>query len=556
MDKSTLRVLINNLGSPAFALGENGEVLYKNRYMSYIRQRLNKPELYHFDEMDITFDDILDDCSWRFHVTNSELAGFMYYVVASDGEKISIFIFDNDIVKSNLIENVIEHIDEIVVIFNQDGILQRMNSICDQILPFERRDVIGKPISKLVEMGLVEEPIIDRLIETKEKIYKDIVYPNGKIISYTAIPLFGSTGNFKGGVLTGRDISRIINLAKNLESDNSDSVEYISVNKEIEEIKNVIARIAPSDTSVFIMGESGVGKEILTRSIWKQSKRRDMPFVEVNCAAIPSELIESELFGYEKGAFTGANAEGKVGLIESADGGTMFLDEIGEMPLETQKKLLRVLQEKSVQRIGGLKPKKVDVRFISATNKTMEEIQNPEIFRLDLYYRLSVIPLSVPPLRERIEDVGPICQYYMDFFNHKYGRKVQLMDEALKVLEGYKWPGNIRELKNIVERIIVLSPYEKISAEQMRRTLGLGTMGNIDGTKISTVKMNYASEEDNVVINDIMNIEDAYRLVEEFILNKAISKYGNVTKAAQAVGINPSTVYRKIKNGKLTLADI
>lgn len=556
MDKSTLRVLINNLGSPAFALGENGEVLYKNRYMSYIRQRLNKTELYHFDEMDITFDDRLDDCSWRFHVTNSELAGFMYYVVASDGEKISIFIFDNDIVKSNLIENVIEHIDEIVVIFNQDGILQRMNSICDQILPFDRKDVIGKPISKLVEMGLVEEPIIDRLIEMKEKIHKDIVYPNGKIISYTAIPLFGSTGNFKGGVLTGRDISRIINLAKNLESDNSDSVEYISVNKEIEEIKNVIARIAPSDTSVFIMGESGVGKEILTRSIWKQSKRRDMPFVEVNCAAIPSELIESELFGYEEGAFTGANAEGKVGLIESADGGTMFLDEIGEMPLETQKKLLRVLQEKSVQRIGGLKPKKVDVRFISATNKTMEEIQNPEIFRLDLYYRLSVIPLSVPPLRERIEDVGPICQYYMDFFNHKYGRKVQLMDEALKVLEGYKWPGNIRELKNIVERIIVLSPYEKISAEQMRRTLGLGTMGNIDGTKISTVKMNYASEEDNVVINDIMNIEDAYRLVEEFILNKAISKYGNVTKAAQAVGINPSTVYRKIKNGKLTLADI
>ena len=346
MDKSTLRVLINNLGSPAFALGENGEVLYKNRYMSYIRQRLNKPELYHFDEMDITFDDRLDDCSWRFHVTNSELAGFMYYVVASDGEKISIFIFDNDIVKSNLIENVIEYIDEIVVIFNQDGILQRMNSICDQILPFDRKDVIGKPISKLVEMGLVEEPIIDRLILTKEKIYKDIVYPNGKIISYTAIPLFGSTGNFKGGVLTGRDISRIINLAKNLESDNSDSVEYISVNKEIEEIKNVIARIAPSDTSVFIMGESGVGKEILTRSIWKQSKRRDMPFVEVNCAAIPSELIESELFGYEKGAFTGANAEGKVGLIESADGGTMFLDEIGEMPLETQKKVIESIARK------------------------------------------------------------------------------------------------------------------------------------------------------------------------------------------------------------------
>lgn len=562
MNKSTIKVMIDNIGSPAFVADDSGNILLKNWHMRYIREKMRTPELFHIGKMAITYDEELDKFSQRFHITGTDIVGFTYSVDATDGERLRVYIFDNMVVKSNLIENVIEHIDEVVVIFNHHGVLERMNSICDNMLPFKRKDVLGKNIRELVDMGLVTDPIIERLMETKEKLYRDIVYPNGKIISYTAIPIFGINGNFKGGVLTGRDISRLISMAKTVEKNNDEDIEYISVNNEIQNVKDIIERVAPSDASVFIMGESGVGKEILTRSVWKQSKRSDKPLVEVNCAAIPSELIESELFGYEKGAFTGANQEGKIGLIESADGGTMFLDEIGEMPLETQTKLLRVLQEKCVQRIGGLKPKKVDVRFISATNKTAEEIANPEIFRQDLYYRLSVIPITVPPLRERKEDIRPIAEFYLNLFNEKYARKLEFAEDAFDVLYSYKWPGNIRELKNIIERVAVLSPFEVINGDQMVRAIGLGIENILDEINdksdgfVKTQNMDHDIEEKNesiIDISQISNIDEAHRLVEEVMLKKAINQYGNITKAAKAVGVNPSTVYRKIKNGKLNL---
>lgn len=564
MNKSTIKVMIDNIASPAFVADDRGNILLKNWHMRYIREKLNSPEFLHTSKMNLTYDEKLDDYSRRFHITNTDIVGFVYYVDTTDEggvkERLSVYIFDNMIVKSNLIENVIEHIDEVVVIFNQYGVLERMNSICDKILPFKRKDVLGKNISELVDMGLVTEPIIKGLIKSKDKIYKDIVYPNGKIISYTAIPIFGVNGNFKGGVLTGRDISRLINMAKTVEHNDDTDIEYISVNHEIKEIKKIIERVAPSDAAVFIMGESGVGKEILTRSIWKQSNRRNKPLVEVNCAAIPSELIESELFGYEKGAFTGANEEGKVGLIESADGGTIFLDEIGEMPLEIQTKLLRVLQEKCVQRIGGLTPKKVDVRFISATNKTAEEIANPEIFRQDLYYRLSVIPITVPPLRERKEDIKPISEFYLNLFNKKYNRKLEFNEEAFDVLHVYKWPGNIRELKNIIERVVILSPFEIVSGDQIGCAIGLGIENILENVNekssnfVEPKKNDYNNEKESIIdISQVSNIEEAHLMVEELMLKKAIAKYGNITKAAQSVGVNPSTVYRKIKNGKLNL---
>lgn len=553
MDKSMIAILIDNIGSPAFVTGEDGAIIFKNRQMRYIRERLNKPELFHLNDMAIVVDEKREEAVYSFHIEQTTVGGLMYYI-NMEGERVRLFIFDNAIASDRLIENVIEHIDEVIVIFNREGVLERMNSICDQMLPFKRRDVIGKNISELVKAGWVENPIIHQLIDKKEKVYKDIIYPNGKVISYTAIPIFGASGRFKGGVLTGRDISRIINLAKTVIGDDAEDVEYISENNEINEIKSMIARVAPSDASVFIMGESGVGKEILTRSVWKQSARRDKPFIAINCAAIPSELIESELFGYERGAFTGAKTEGKIGLIEAADGGTLFLDEVGELPLETQKKLLRVLQEKSVMRIGGVKSQKVDVRFISATNKSIEELKNPEVFRQDLYYRLSVIPIMVPPLRSRPEDIVPICNFYVEYFNKKYGRNIQISEEGFKILKDHDWPGNIRELKNIIERVVVLSPYEMVSAEQMRRTLGLGSITDIKES-LPQIGQTAKGEPDGqgIVISEIMNIEDAHRLVEEEILKKAVEKYGNITKAANAVGINPSTVYRKIKSGKLKL---
>ncbi len=557
MDRTTIVTLMDNMYSPAFMISEAGDIIYKNNKMGYIHKKLSKPEFLHIDETDISMDEVLGSDVQKFHVENSNIDGLVYNLEFLNQEKAKLFIFNKTIAADRIIENVMEHIDEVIVIFNQEGVIERMNSICDQILPFKRKDTIGKNILDLVEEGLVEDPIIVKLIKTKEKVYKDIIYPNGKIISYTAVPLFSNNGQFRGGVLTGRDISRIIRLVRTVKPGEREDIDYISKNKEIDDIKTMISRVAPMDASIFITGETGVGKEILTKSVWKQSMRREKPFVAINCAAIPNDLIESELFGYEKGAFTGANKEGKMGLIESADGGTLFLDEIGELSLETQKKLLRVLQERSVMRIGGVKSKKIDVRFISATNKTMDELNDPKLFRQDLFYRLSVIPINIPPLRERIEDILLLCDFYVDYFNKKYDRNIYLSSDAQSTLKEYNWPGNIRELKNLMERLVILSPQDEIEFAQVERMLkgAGGVMGEIETAKlqINTEKYVRNMTEKNVVVNDIMNIEEAHKIVEQEIIEKAIEKYGSITKAASAIGINPSTIYRKIKSGYIEI---
>ena len=568
MERNTILILLDNMGSPAFLADEKGNVIFKNRSMRYIRERLGTGELFHIEDMNLEIDEYetekTSDNVRKFHIRDSVIEGLAYDMSFSDGGSGSIFVFDKSISADKTMTDVMEHIDEIVVIFNKEGTLEKMNSVCDTILPFKRKDVVGKNIKELVEEGLVEDPIILKLIDKKEKVYGDIAYPNGKVISYTAIPIFGSRGNFRGGVLTGRDISRIINLVQDMEHDDKDDIEYISASKSIQDIKEMIDVVAFSEASIFITGESGTGKEVLAKSIWKKSPRRNKPFVAVNCGAIPGELLESELFGYEKGAFTGASEKGKVGLLEAADGGTLFLDEIGELPLEMQKKLLRAMQEGTIMRVGGTKEIKVDVRFISATNKTEAQLRNPEMFRQDLYYRLNVIPINVPALRDRKEDIMPIAEFYIDRFNKKYRKHISLTKEAENILFDYDWPGNIREVKNVIERCVILAAQEKINALQMERMLGLGGIETMQGKQFIKDAVNENTEEnsgdieiihpnDKIIVRDIMDINEACRICEQEIITKAIAKYGNVTRAAKAVGINPSTIYRKIKNGQIKI---
>ena len=456
-----------------------------------------------------------------------KIDGLVYYLDYPDGDKVRMFVFDRSISADKTMTDIMEHIDEVVVIFNQYGVIEKINSIADSILPFSREDIVGKDIRELVKMGMVEDPIILKLIEKKQKVYGDIAYPNGKVISYTAIPVFGSRGNFRGGVLTGRDISRIISLVQQRDRNEEDEdVEYISVSDSMREIKNMVDTVAASDATVFITGESGVGKEVLARRVWKNSGRRNGPFMAVNCGAIPSELIESDM----------------------------------------QKKLLRAIQEGAIIRVGGTKTKKINVRFICATNKTTEELRNPAVFRQDLYYRLNVIPVEVPALRDRREDIMPLVGYYLQHFNGKYHRKVFLAGDAERVLYEYQWPGNIRELKNVIERCVVLAPHDEIDGLQMDRMLGLGGLDKIQGKQfIESVgaverqrdaaesSLQKDEEGESIVIKEIMDINEAHRICEQIIIKKAVEKYGNVTKAAEAVGINPSTIYRKIKSGQLEI---
>ena len=287
---------------------------------------------------------------------------------------------------------------------------------------------------------------------------------------------------------------------------------------------------------MIIIGESGTGKEIVADLIYHNSDRKGSPFIKVNCAAIPDTLIESEFFGYEAGAFTGASQNGKAGLFEMAQGGILFLDEIGELPLLMQSKLLRILQDKAVRRIGGEKEISVDVRIIAATNRNLKEEMENGSFRSDLYYRLFVVPIEIPPLRKRREDIAPLAHSFLRQFNELYGMKKRLNADAISALESYSWPGNVRELRNVIERLAISGAGSDISKFQVQMCLG-----NKEDLSVDMI----LSDGEETGLEELV---DAY---EKHIITRYIEKYGNATEAAKKLQVNKSTISRKMKKYRL-----
>jgi two-component system nitrogen regulation response regulator NtrX len=302
-------------------------------------------------------------------------------------------------------------------------------------------------------------------------------------------------------------------------------------------LKEQIRLVAPTNASVLIAGENGTGKELVARSIHFCSLRRDKPFVEINCAAIPEELIESELFGHEKGAFTGAVAQ-KKGKFDLADGGTIFLDEIGDMPLKTQAKVLRILQERKFERVGGTKTVEVDVRVIAATNKNLEGEIKTGNFREDLFYRLNVVPFTVPPLRDRKEDIPLLIEHFLQLFRRREGREEKhFSPDAVELMKNYDWPGNVRELKNIIERLIIMTPGANINVEDLPPYManvdaGRGAVPPRPGNVLECSTLREAREE----------------FEKEFILQKLEENNWNVSKTAEIIELERSNLYRKMKS--------
>jgi two-component system nitrogen regulation response regulator NtrX len=283
---------------------------------------------------------------------------------------------------------------------------------------------------------------------------------------------------------------------------------------------------AQSNSRVLILGESGSGKELVARLLHEKSKRYDKPFVEVNCAAIPQELIESELFGHEKGSFTGA-FEKKKGKFELSDGGTLFLDEVGDMSLSTQSKVLRVIETQEFQRVGGSKNIKVDVRIIAATNKDLIEEVRKGMFREDLLYRLNVIPITVPTLREKKEDIPALVEYFLDYFATEYGQKPKkIIPEALEILVSYDWPGNVRELRNVIERLVIMTPSDTITPKNLIIS--------------ETVRSDYFS------LKTLREARDSFE--KDFITKKLEENNWNISKTAELLDIERSNLHRKIKS--------
>jgi two-component system nitrogen regulation response regulator NtrX len=302
-------------------------------------------------------------------------------------------------------------------------------------------------------------------------------------------------------------------------------------------LKEQIKLVAPTNASVLITGENGTGKELVARSIHYNSLRRTKPFVEINCAAIPEELIESELFGHEKGAFTGAVAQ-KKGKFDLADGGTIFLDEIGDMSLKTQAKVLRILQERKFERVGGTRTVEVDVRVIAATNKILEDEIKSGHFREDLFYRLNVVPFTVPSLKQRKEDIPLLMEHFLNLFCRREGRDYKVFTpEALKLMENYDWPGNVRELRNIIERLVIMTPDTTIQVNHLPSYMA----------GLETLREGVVSKRESVLDRGTLR-EAREEFEKEFILQKLEENQWNISKTAEAIELERSNLYRKIKS--------
>ena len=383
-----------------------------------------------------------------------------------------------------------------------------------------------------------------RVLDEKKKISMVTDhYLNGHRVLVTSNPIFNDNQELVYVFTFVQDLSRLSEWHRQLDEERKKNqlihaeLEYLRQtqlnspltghSKTLDSIKKMVTTVAKTDASILITGESGVGKEVVAKEIFSNSLRKDKPYITVNCAAIPETLLESELFGYEQGAFTGATKR-KIGLFELANGGTLLLDEIGELPLKLQPKLLRVLQEKEISRIGGQVKISIDVRIIAATNQNLFQMTQTGQFRSDLYYRLNVIPIEIAPLRERKEDIIPLALVFWEKFKKKYNSEKTLSATALYTIENHDWPGNIRELENAIERMVIIGDSEVITEQHV--LLFIGRL--VD------------SDEDDPEAEEL-SLQEAVKCFEKKLVQKALEKHGTTYKAAKALKTSQPTIVRK-----------
>lgn len=420
-----------------------------------------------------------------------------------------------------------------------------LNEGCERNYDVQEADLVGKQVSEFQESGLIRPVIAPRVIETRQRVTAMQETRGGKTIMVTGIPLLDEQGQVRKVIINSRDTTELMKLQEDLtraqeklhrfelevsqlRMENPSLTDIIVRSPSMQQITTLAQRISRVDTTILITGESGVGKEVLTRLIHNESSRNEEPFVKINCGAIPPDLLESELFGYEAGAFTGAQRQGKAGIIEVANHGTLFLDEIGELRLDLQVKLLQVLQDRTLVRLGSTRPIDVDVRVIAATNRDLQAMVEARKFRSDLFYRLNVVPIHVPPLRERREDILPLVQHFLDKFNNRYELKKRFTEQALAALLDYDWPGNVRELQNMIERLVVTAPEAPIRTDSLPASLrAAGPQGQEADTDLKTLSARF----------------------EHKLVREAVERFGNTRAAAAHLKISQSSVVRRLQKG-------
>ena len=359
----------------------------------------------------------------------------------------------------NTLLKILDHSSDEIYVFDKNRRIIYVNKMCERHYGVTPNELIGKSNDELLAKGYWSPSIIPAIFKEKKIMtLKQTTYLGIELIT-TAIPILNQDDEVEMVVCTARKLDyKEIELTKSTENtkEQSFSSDLITNSPKMREIIRFCKKIASVDVTVLIQGESGTGKGVIANLIHKNSKRKNAPFVSINCAAIPENLLEAELFGYAEGAFTGADKKGKKGLLEVANNGTIFLDEIGEMSPKIQAKLLHVIQERQFFPVGGRELKKVDIRIIAATNQPLQKLVEKREFREDLFYRLNVIEIQLPPLRERKEDLLPLTYYFLNKFNAKYGLNRLLSQEAVDIIQRYSWPGNVRQLENVIERLVVI----------------------------------------------------------------------------------------------------
>lgn len=481
-------------------------------------------------------------------------------IINNDNFKGKMVVFsevtETDVIKQELLEvralkeeleTIIENSYDYIFVTDAEGNVKKINDAYTRITGYKKEEIIASNIYDLVARGYFDRAATIDVIETRKTQTFTQTLKSGKTVLVTGNPIYSEKGEFIGVVTNGRDVTELNRLKqevtqakglsqhyqKELMRIQLDSTgDYIVASQQMAEIEDLIKRIARVDSTVLINGESGVGKEIVAREIHRNSMRNNHPYISINCAAIPDNLLESELFGYEAGAFTGASKNGKMGIFQLADGGTLFLDEIGELPFYLQAKLLRVIQENEIQRVGGTKPIPIDVRLITATNRNLWKMVSERQFREDLYYRLNVVQVRIPPLRERKEEIPVFVEYFIGILNKKYKLDRHIEPELIQGLMQYDWPGNIRELRNTLEQAYVTSPGDLITDIR----IGPQQEMHLTGTQLNN---------EEVLTN--MNLKDALQKYEGKIIQKTMEEYGTTRKAAAALGVSQATIWRKAK---------
>lgn len=450
---------------------------------------------------------------------------------------------------NNILMAAIEYSSEGILISDVEGNITYVNSAYELTTGLKKKDILNKNLKDLLKEKIINKAASLSVLQDEKPVSLIHKYVTGKSALTTANPIYDENHKLIGVISNTRNITELIELRNELNESQMLTKKYTNEIKVLRkqalfhegfiydshimsETIKLASKAAVFDSTILIHGESGTGKEVLAKYIHNESPRKNEAFIRVNCAAIPKELFESELFGYMEGSFTGASKDGKPGMFELANNGTILLDEIGELPISVQSKLLRVLQESEVLRIGAKSPTPINVRVLAATNKNLKQEVKDGNFREDLFFRLNVVPITIPPLRERKEDITELVRFFLEKLNKKYKKTMIITKGAMEVLESYPWPGNVRELENLVEYLFIMNPNDEIDLEHLPPQI------------ISAQIKENLSEKGS---NQSSNLNYMVELYEKSLISSTLRNYSSIRQASLALGIHYSTLSRKIK---------